>query len=81
MQVLYVYSGSDSYWATTPDGTGASLPAEHGPWKKVKTVDAKDPRVEQGTGKGTLADIRMNGYSLRRITVTFEPITTVPVHR
>jgi hypothetical protein len=80
MAMLYIFSGTESYIATTVQADGANLPLAHGPWKRVSKVSADDPRLEQGMGKGTLADIRAQGYSLRRIVVTFEPSTTVPTN-
>ena len=81
MTVLYLFSGSDSYLATTTEADGANLPSAHGPWSQISTVRADDPRLELGMGKGTLADICAHGYSLRQIVVTFEPSTTVPETR
>ncbi len=81
MTMLYIFSGSDSYLATTIEADGANLPPAHGPWKRRSTVRSDDPRLEQGMGKGTLADIRAHGYSIKQIVVTFEPSTTVPETR
>lgn len=78
MQTLYIFSGSDSYVATTPVADGANLPAEHGPWSQIKAVSSSDPRLEQGMGKDTFKDLKARGYSLRRVVVTFEPFTTMP---
>lgn len=78
-RTLYVFAGSDSYLATTPAKDGANLPAEHGPWKLSSTIRSDDPRLKWSITDGRmLAEIRSRGYSLRRIVVTHEPITTVP---
>ena len=81
MATLYIFSGTESYIATTVQANGENLPPTHGPWKQVSTVSTDDPRLEQGMGKGTLADIRACGYSIRQIVITFEPSTTVPTSR
>lgn len=74
--MLYIFHGADNFWATTSDATGSNLPSAYAPWKFVKTVDKADPRVNQGIDRGTLADVEAKGYSLRQITVTFEPPVT-----
>lgn len=78
MPTLYIFSGGDLYFAITPVAQGTNLPAEHGPWTQIRTIDSNDPRLKQGADKGTLEEIREKGYSIRRFVVTFEPSTTVP---
>lgn len=76
VQRLYIFAGSDSYWATTSAADGTNLPPEHGPWRHIKSVPSSDPRLDQGIDKGTLEDIRARGFSLRRIVISFDPPTT-----
>lgn len=76
VQTLYVFAGSDSFYATTSVADGTNLPPEHGPWRHIKSVSSNDPRLDQGIDRGTLEDIRARGFSLRRIVVAFDPPTT-----
>lgn len=76
--MLYIFHGADNFWATTRDPTGGNLPSAYAPWTLVKTVDKADPRVDQGIDRATLAEVEAKGYSLRQITVTFEPPVTEP---
>lgn len=74
--MLYIFHGSQDFWATTEDSTGANLPAEYAPWTLCKTVDRDDPRANSGLDAGTLEEIDARGFLLRQITVTFEISTT-----
>lgn len=76
--MLYIFQGAQNFWGTTADPTGSNLPSAYAPWEFVKAIAKTDPRIEQGIDRGTLAEVEAQGYSLRRITVTFEPMITVP---
>lgn len=77
-EMLYIFQGAENFWATTADPTGSNLPSAYAPWNYVKPIARTDPRIEQGGDRGTLAEVEAKGYSLRQITVTFEPSVTVP---
>ena len=34
----WCFVGADDLWALTDDETGANLPEEHGPWRRLKSI-------------------------------------------
>ena len=55
----WCFVGADDLWALTDDKSGTSLPAEHGPWRPLKSIllTGSDPDEQEAE-----ALIREYGY-------------------